>query len=271
MKRDSFWRIGEHVNEYNQTNQAPSIAWYTDPCWDFVYKHDENGIALNGSDINNLRAKASSGHRIKIMHNRTLIGCDEVLLKGDHVCCTCFNKLSKTRLDEFPSDVYHTPEIACTNGWINRLLIKVGSNEMVDGTTEEQARISWFADDRPWKKVASISSSGVVTSGSKDIFKYAVENGADVRYKVKFSNTYYRIVTPDHIEINGNNWGAMHIRSISLKFDNDLVLKYQNNPYMWCTIMSDMGQMDKFRWTLGEHQPRGHNINQHAADWFVNH
>ena len=271
MVKESLWQIGDHVNVGTNSGQAYSMSWYANDCWDHVYDNDENGMAQNGLDINDLRAKASNGHKIKIMYKRTLMNCDEVLLKGDHVCCTCYNKLSKSGLDEFPSDVYHIPEIVCTNGWINRLLIKIGSNEMGEGNTEERASISWFADVRPWKKVASISKSGVVNSGSKEIFKNAVENGADVRYKVKFSSAYYRIVTPDHIEINGNNWGAMHIRSVSIQFDNILVVKLKPvNPFLWATIMADNGRMDKFRWILGEHTARNHNSDYHPTQWFVN-
>ena len=271
MVKGSLWQIGDHEYVGPRSYQPNSMSWYANDCWDHVYDNDENGMAQNGLDINDLRAKASNGHKIKLMYNRTLTNCDEVILKDDHVCCTCFNKLSKSGLDEFTSDVYHIPEIVCTNGWINRLLIKIGSNEMGEGITEERASISWFADVRSWKKVASISNSGVVISGSKEILTNAVVNGADVRYMAEFGTAYFRIVSPDHIEIDEGNLGAMHIRSISIQPDNILVLKFKpTNPYLWATIMADTGRMDKFRWILGEHTPLTHNSGYHPTEWFVN-
>ena len=65
--------------------------------------------------------------------------------------------------------------------------------------------------------------------------------------------------------------GAMHIRSVSIQFDNVLVVKLKPvNPFLWATIMADNGRMDKFRWILGEHTARNHNSDYHPTQWFVN-
>ena len=272
MMRESRWQIGDHIFDGNYSDQRYSVNWYTNLCWDEVYKNDENGIALNGYDIESLRGKASKGHRIKLMYNRTLIECTEVLLKGDHVCCTCFNKLSKSAIDEFPSDVNHIAEIVCTNGMINRLITEIGSNIVVNGTLEEHASVSWFADvRRSWRNVVSIDPTGGVISGSKQVLIDVVEGGAAIRYKVQFGPQYFAIFEPDHIEIDGENLGAMFIRSIGMRFDNDFVFKYiQERPYLSAHIMTTIGKMDKSKWTLGEHEPRGHEVEFHKADWFVN-
>ena len=270
--RGSHWLIGDHILAASYSSQPNGMNWYTNLCWDKIYQNDENGIALNEYDIDNLRDKASKGHRIKVMYNQTLIECTEVLLKGDHVCCTCFNKLSKSAIDEFPSDVNHIAEIVCTNGMINRLKTEIGSNNVFNGTLEEHASVSWFADvSRSWRKVVSIDPTGGVIYGSKQVLIDAVEGGAAIRYKVQFGPQYFAIFEPDHIEIDGENLGAMFVRSIGMRDDNDFVLKYiQDRPYLSAHIMTTIGKMDKSKWTLGEHEPRGYVVEFHKTDWYVN-
>ena len=270
---NSYWQIGDNSKVWDIPGHAWVAEWFTDPCWNIVYTNDENGTALTGYDIADLRDEALNGHKIRVIYNRQQMECSEVLLKDDHVCCACFNKFSKSGIDTFPSDVYHSPEIICSNGNINRLEIAVGSNEVVNGTMEENAEVTWSVDVRQWKKVASIRSSGEVTQGSKQALKYAIENGAEVRYKVKFDldSPYWAIVEPDQVEVNGDELAAMVIRSISMQPDDDFVFKYtQERPCLRPSIMATTGRMDILKLTLGEHETRNHYSMQYETEWFVN-
>ena len=266
-----YWKIGVHEKKYEFPARAYTIDWFTDPCWNIVFKNHENGTALTGYDIADLRDKALNGHKVRVTYNRQQMECSEVWLIDDHVCCSCFDKISKSAIDVLSDDIYHIAEMVCTNGKLSRLTTEIESNIVVNGTIEENAAVAWSVDVRQWEKVASIDYDGNVTSGSKQVLRHAIENGAEVRYKIYFGDYTVRIVEPDQIEFDGDELAAMHIRSLSTLPDDDNVLQYfQERPFLMPTIMATNGKMNVFRWTLGEHELLGHDSVEFRTEWFTN-
>ena len=264
----SQWYIGDHTSPGTKHGSV-STEWFSDPCWKQIYTHDENGNQIAGS-LNSFRQAVFDGHRVKVVYKRVSFEASELLIKNGHISATIINQLSKSDFDSFTSDVWWVWRIICTTGTVNIARYKVGSNTYVSGTTTEKETIAWFIDRREWKKVFSATETGSTSSGSKEVLKNAVENGAEVRYRILFSNVFSVVQQADNLAISDPDVAAMHVRSVSVKADGAYEFKFQPNPFWFFTITSTKGIMEISRWTVGIHQDRNRSTKKFAMEWMVN-
>lgn len=259
----SRWNIGEHVFRGANADTISS-QWFSYPCWKMIYQHDEAGHQTHGS-LSNLIDAVADGHRVKVFYKRSSLEADEVRFRNGHLCISILNDLSRASVDSFQSSVYWVWRQICTTGTVRTVRYKVGSNMYVSGTSSESENITWFVDTREWKKVLITAENGSVSAGSKAVLIHALRNGAELRYRTSGS----LVQQADNVAIEGEDVGAMHVRSISVSLSGLHEVEFNTNPYWWFTITSTRGNRDMSRWTVGSHQTRGHNSDSVSVEWFV--
>lgn len=269
-RHTSRWTIGQHTSR-GETKDSEATEWFADSCWRLAYRHDDAGNQLEGS-LSDLLTAIDNGHRVRVLYKNNIISATQINIRAGHVSASLIDSVSKAGLSEFQSDVYWYWRIASTTGNVRTTRYKVGINTYVPGDSLNKESLSWFVDTRPWTKALEVNDNGVVTFGSKAVLTHAIRNGAEVRYKLDFPSNpadSYSVLEADNIAINGNDVGAMNVRSISLQNEGTTEVKFQDNPYWWFTITTTTGRIDMSRWTVGIHQSRGHTNDKVGTQWFV--
>ena len=269
-RRMTRWTLGDHASR-GRSSDSVSSHWFSDRCWKRIYEHDKTGAQISGS-LADLVNAVKAGHRVKIFYQRISLEADELRIRNGHVCASFLNGLSKSGTVSFESSVKWVWKMACTTGNLKTLQYKVGANTYVNSSTESQT-LSWFIDDREWKKVLSTSHSGAVLSGSKAVLQNHVRLGAEVRYRLLLDHIeagFSISQQADNIGLSGEETWAMHVRSVSVEFDGVFELKFKSDPFWWFTIVATTGRKDISRWSVGAHTDRSHNSDRGPVDWFVN-
>lgn len=265
----SRWNIGEHVKRGNSSMQQ-SMNWYADSCWQMAYKHDADGKLEDGS-LELLRLAVETGHRIKVLIDGAItVEPDQINVRGGHINAEILSLASKQDLKTFTDDVFWDWRVLATTGTETSEYFNVGEY-FNRGNTIKKKPMTWFIDTRTWNRVLVNDKDGKVLAGTKQKLIDAILLGAEVRYQLTFrSNAIMH--QADNLEISADgNVGAMHVRSVSLKFTpgSAYEVTFQNSPYWWFTIVSTTGKVDISRWTVGEHVNRRHTHLFVKVEWFV--
>ncbi|KAL4220826.1 hypothetical protein ACF0H5_019094 [Mactra antiquata] len=268
----SFWNIGEHVSRGNNVYKFP-IKWYTESCWQLAYQHDASGNQVQGS-LEFLRSAIKAGHRLKIVYgDRTSVEPDDINIRNGHVTAFIFRMIGKNpqNIKAFDNGVWDWRMITTTG---TETTLKVNYGEYIEqGRSNSNIEAKWFVDTRHWKQVLVNSNTGSIISGSKSDLIEAINAGSRVRYLLEFpGKDTVAIKEADNLAISGNNVGAMHVRSVSKgsAHGNNYEYRFAVEPYFYFTISSTTGKVDMSRWTVGNHQNRGHSNSQAKIKWFVN-
>lgn len=265
----SRWNVGEHVKRGNNS-MAQSMNWHSDSCWQMAYKHDPEGNLEDGS-LELLRLAVETGHRIKVLvDNAVTVEPDQVNVRGGHINAEILSLVSKKDIKTFADDVFWDWRVLTTTGTEGAEWFNIGEYRN-RGSMLSKKSMTWFIDTRTWNRVLVHDEYGTVLAGSKQRLISAIRSGADVRYKLTFSSNSI-IHQADNVEISADgNVGAMHVRSVSLKFTpgSPYEVTFQNSPYWWFTIVSTSGKVDISRWTVGEHVNRRHTDLNVKVEWYV--
>ncbi|WAR14769.1 hypothetical protein MAR_004874, partial [Mya arenaria] len=271
--RIARWKIGEHTPVGGATDLDRQITWYTDTCWQLAYEHNSDGVELMGS-LALLRSAVERGHRVKLLIGDLSVEPSEVLIRNSHLNAVIVNKVLRdsVNIKEFESEGVWDWSIVATTGTKKALKLRIGeATETTDSRQTTKTSVKWFIDTRPWQRVLSHDSSGAVTFGSKADLTDAIRQGARVRTLANLNAMVSVAHEEDNLEINGDDVGAMHLRSVSLQTTPGTMSEYQFqvNPYWYFTIYTTTGLYDRSRWRVGEHTSIGHNSARDAIDWFV--
>jgi len=266
----SRWNIGEHVKRGNSTMKQ-SMNWYADSCWQMAYKHDQDGNLKDGS-LELLRLAVETGHRIKVLIDGVItVEPDQINVRGGHINAEILSLVSKQDIKRFTDDVFWDWRVLTTTGTEGTEYFNVGEYFSRGSMTKAKA-MTWFIDTRTWNRVLVNDADGTILAGSKQTLIDAILAGAEVRYKLSFTSNAITHQA-DNLEISADgNVGAMHVRSVSLKFTpgSPYEVTFQNSPYWWFTIVSTTGKVDISRWTVGEHVNRRHTNLFVKVEWYVN-
>ena len=226
----------------------------------------------------NLIGYIKAGHRVKVQLRHLTLEADEITIRKGHVCVSLLNDLSKSSIDTFDPTMSWVWRQCCTTGRCETMKYQVGANVETGDNSFENVKLAWFADTpRRWTHVLSVAATNsTVTFGSKKALTDAIRKGSEVRYNLV--NLYPNLPEDllichlaDNLAIDEEDVGAMHIRSISVKYPaTETEVSFHPNPFWWFTIITTKGILDRSQWTVGVHQSRGHKSSQVAVDWFVN-
>ena len=265
----SEWEIGDHVMHSVQTNGVKT-DWYRDSCWDKVLGNDKWGNETYGSK-SNLIGKAYDGHRLKVVFNTSSVEATEILIRGDHLCAFIYNSLTKSTIDTLSTDLHWEWMILCTNGTKNTARYEYGSNYLND-TMSENVSMMWYVDRRKYQSIYATNSTNSVSKGDKNVLLQEARSGADVRLKVNNDSDLYTIFAAENIWIDNEIDGleAMFTRSISLSIDSDGGIMIPPDAFHIYTLIKTEGSVEYARWTVGEPEYRGGEINNAlTVEWFV--
>lgn len=268
-KRDmSRWSVGSHV-DIGHTSDTVSTEWYQDPCWELVYSHDKSGRSTQGS-LPTLISAIQSGRRIRIQFPTLSFYTAEAdnlsILRG-HVTAQALKHVSKASLETFQDNAYWYWLMASTTGTVRATRYNVGSH-VSRGTSKDKWAINWFADTRPWKEAFVHNAAGSGIRGSKSNVVNAVQRGASVR--LVYENGAYAFPA-QNLVINEADVAAGTLNHVSMRKASDSPYEKEISPnaYWWFTIVTTTGERDMSRWTVGEHQSRGHNQDRVGLKWFI--
>ncbi|KAH3748739.1 uncharacterized protein LOC127847069 isoform X3 [Dreissena polymorpha] len=236
-----------------------------------AYQHDAAGKQVQGS-IDLLLSAVLQGHRVKVMFDSITAEPDDVSIQGVHVSSVLISIVAKSSNDirAFNASGIWDWRILTTTGTETTLRVNVGEYVEQGRTTGKKA-VSWFIDTRPWVQVLVNSKTGSVLSGSKAALISAVQSGARVRYvlSVDPSTSDVSVHEADNLAVSGSEVSAAHIRSVSLS-SRPMEVDFLSNPFWWFTQSTTTGKLDMSRWTVGEHESRGHISITTQITWFVN-
>jgi len=268
----SRWSVGAHKSR-GHTQDAMAVEWFADTCWKMVYFHDENGNAISGS-LDSLTSAILSGHRVRLQfhssHNRT-VEPDNLTIRNSHVTAQLLKEVSKSGFTRFQDDAYWYWQTVSTTGTVRSTRYNIGEHKH-RGDSVEHEKLRWFVDTRPWVKVFSNDADGNAVSGSKKALEDAAFNsGADVRCVQGDKNRGYAYKAQNlQLSPDGENIAAQSLNHVSIKnAPSPKEIMFQDNAYWWFTILTTTGFRDMSRWTVGEHQSRGHTSDKAGQTWFV--
>ena len=271
----SRWLVGAHSQPSSgNTETTKENKWYSDPCWQPVYKHDASGHLINGS-LSSLKNYIRNGYRVKVKLQNLTLEADEIRIHNGHVCGSFLNDLSKSPMDTFTSTMSWVWRQCCTTGRCETMKYRVGENVETGDNSFVSQTLTWFVDTpRTWTRALSVAANQTVTYGSKAALTNAIRAGSEVRYNLVdiFEDDPDFLIAhlADNLAIEGDDVGATHIRAISVSRPAGQEIRFQNNPYWWFTITTTTGRLDRSRWTVGIHEDRIHDSRQIGVDWFVN-
>jgi hypothetical protein len=209
-----------------------------------------------------------SGRRIRIqlptLNHYTTEADNLSILKGQ-VTAQALKHVSKASLETFQDNAYWYWLMVSTTGTVRETRYNVGSH-VNRGTTKSSYATNWFADTRPWKLTFIHNSAGHGIHGSRSNVVDAVRRGASVRL-VQADGAY--AFPAQNLVINGVDVAAGTLNSVSMSAASDSTMVIQPNAYWWFTIVTTAGDRDMSRWTVGEHQNRGHTQDRVGLKWFV--
>ena len=267
--------IGENIPTDLQS-LSDDIDFYTDSCWRRVYQHSAAGTIIAGSSADLINS-IGSGNRVKIIIGTTALESDDLRIKGGIVCSSFLNRVTKNGIEYYDDSFSWTWTIACTTGNVRVVRYKVGSNELVESVVTTET-LTWFVDQREWTKALVTDQTGGVLFGGKGVFLSQIQAGAEVRYRITFDESvqgfaesgFSLVQQADSIRWSGNEFSAMHVRSVSTEAVEIGEVAFSDDAY-WCfSIISTTGKLEISRWTVGEHTSRGKTTNQVAVEWFIN-
>ncbi|KAL5012958.1 hypothetical protein ScPMuIL_011509 [Solemya velum] len=264
----SRWSVGEATST-GHSNQRMATNWVLDPCWALAYKHDNQGTAVEGS-LDYLRDAVVKGHRVRVLMGAYSIEADGLTVRNGHVNAQLLASISRSGFESYADNVYWFWQVIATTGSVRTYRYRIGSNTNV-GDSSGKTSIAWYIDTRYWKPVLSHTENGTVTHGSKLELVNAAQNGAMVRYALKFpGDQRVHVLQADNIAINGDDINAQSARSVSQSNVGTYEVALKSNPYWFFTLSSSTGTVAISRWTVGLHDSRGNSITNAAIDWFVN-
>ncbi|XP_061188254.1 uncharacterized protein LOC133196360 [Saccostrea echinata] len=264
----SRWNVGEHVSR-GHTNENAPMQWFVDNCWTLAYSHNQDGHRLDGS-LDFLVGAVLSGRRVRIKIGDTyMVETDNLYVRNGHVSAQLLGHLSKDGAFSFQSDVYWYWQIASTTGNVETIRYNIGSSTS-RGDSQGNQSMEWYIETRPWKKVLSTSSTGVVNDGSKSNLINAVQKGSQLRLVIQEAEKSYSIVEADNIAIEGNEVAAQSIRYIS---DEDgtggIPRQFKKPPFWKFTLTVTDGNRRAIFWKVGEHTSLPNALTKNSVDWIV--
>jgi hypothetical protein len=84
---------------------------------------------------------------------------------------------------------------------------------------------------------------------------------------VNTDGTYFS-ADAEFLWIKNNIVYAQNNNSVSVEFKEDDLI-FQDDSYYWMFIVNTKGERDMIRWSVGEHELKGHNQDKVAVKWFV--
>ncbi|XP_060552451.1 uncharacterized protein LOC132713780 isoform X2 [Ruditapes philippinarum] len=247
--------------------------WYFDPCWQFMYSHDQNGIRKGGSILELINA-VKAGHRVKVMINNRISQATNVIVKKDVITAFLSDILKKSSIEtlEDPTGAKGKWDwmLVNTNGKVETANYLVGEGQ--GSMSSSAADMKWFIDRREWNIVLDVGPTSV-NSGSKEHLANEIKDGADVRYSWIGSTWEYTFMEADNIGFDGSkpDFGAKHIRSVLLKPNgNEYKFDVTSNKLTWLfSITTNSGVVRSSKWIVGEHASRGETTANHRVMWFI--
>ena len=236
---------------------------------------------MNGS-LADLISAAEAGKRIRVLIGTINLEADDVRIDDGVLCASFLNRLTKNTFDTLDPNIKWNWNIVCSSGVVKAAQYRVGSNVLELFGNSNLENVTWFVDDRVWTNVLETGANGTVVSGSKSDLLAAVQNGADIRYKIytteeivgfALANTVI-IQQADTLRWSGEDVSAMHIRSVSVQASAVLPdeVDFRLTPAYWCfSLVSTLGNVQVSRWTAGEHTSQGSSTSEVArVEWYVN-
>ncbi len=140
----------------------------------------------------------------------------------------------------------------------------------VDGTVQATAFVgdgSMLTGISKWSLAYAHDQNGNPTFKDINTLINAVQNGHCIRVLIDRSDLQYAF-DAESLWIRNDIVYAQNTSSVSVTFEGD-VLKFQDDSYHYMFIASTKGDHDAIRWSLGEHTPRGHNLEKVRMKWFI--
>lgn len=193
---------------------------------------------------------------------------DSVQVFGHHVFAQLLQHVSKASWDKFQGNAYWWWVIVSTNGNMEMTRYNVGSDTH-RGTNDKKVSIWWYVQTSSFVPRPSYShlADGSAVQGNLTNLVNSVKSGHEIRCVT--AKKYAFPLQNVAINSQGVNFvSGQNVDSISMKTSGN-VIKFQSNAFWWFSVVTTRGLRDMSRWTVGIHQPRGHNQDKVANEWFA--
>ncbi|XP_069108555.1 uncharacterized protein [Argopecten irradians] len=249
-----------------------NMDWYEDTCWSEIYSHNENGVVLGGSE-HRLRASIMAGRRIRVVLDDYVAGePDSVIVETDgHINTQLLSRVSRINETHFKKKPHWVWQMISTTGYRHILSLYLGSYDNAKDPENSTVSVQWYADTRPWRKLLTISESGAVTSGSKEVLSRSLKLCGMLRLVVTFSNSTVIAFTADNIEFFGLEVAAQFVRYIGhVQKPDSSDRTFAPEPHWNLILVTTEGRLTSSLWDVKDNRQISTNTLRVTSSWFVN-
>ncbi|XP_069108232.1 uncharacterized protein [Argopecten irradians] len=249
-----------------------NMDWYVDTCWSEIYSHNKNGVALAGSE-QRLLASIMAGRRIRVIsNNRSAAEPDNVIVQTNgHINAQLLSRMSRFNHTHFNKNPDWIWQMISTTGYRHVLRLVPGSYDITKNVQNRKDSVRWYTDTRPWRKLLTISASGTVTSGSKEVLSRSLKLGGMLRLVVTFSNNTVVAFTADSIEFIGLEVSAQFVRYIGhVQKPDSSDRMFAPEPHWNLILVTTEGRLTSSLWDVKDNRQISISHVRVKCSWFVN-
>ncbi|XP_069108560.1 uncharacterized protein [Argopecten irradians] len=263
------WYIGGNI-KYNLKFEK-DIDWFADTCWSMVYSHNQEGVSLDGV-LHRLRASIIAGRRVRVVLNGNVAGePDSVIVETDgHINAQLLTQISVDQMAYFQSNPYWYWQMISTAGFRHIIRLYLESYNNKNNPEKSTVSAQWYADTRQWRKLLTISESGAVTSGSKEVLSRSLKLGGMLRLVVTFSNNTLIAFTADNVEHFGSEISAQFVRYIGhVQKPDSSDRMFAPEPHWNLILVTTEGRLTSSLWDVKDNRMISTNTLRVTSSWFV--
>lgn len=254
--------------------------------WRKMLRIDETGNVLEGS-VDAVRDAALEGSLLRVVLNALEVyslNIENVNVRDDHLC---------------GESVWHVTHngthVSTTVAWVHMLLCTTGEAHVVQ-TNFSRPPDSGF---KPNASTTELTTDALVNFGklydsrlpmtwyvkriscdSKPVYSHYLDGSrvtgsfADLHYMAHLGEVHcvmrdrgYAFFM-NNIVVTNDTVNGQSLNHLGQQFTTQ-ALTFKSPPYYWFSSWSTDGKRDNSRWFVGTAQPRGHNNDYVALDWYV--
>ncbi|XP_069108177.1 uncharacterized protein [Argopecten irradians] len=249
-----------------------NMDWYVDTCWSEIYSYNNKKAVFDGSE-QRLRISIMAGRRIRVVFTSGVATePDSVIVQTNgHTNAQLLSRMSRFNHTHFDKKPYWIWQMISTTGYRHFLRLVPGSYVITKNVQNRKDSVRWYTDTRSWRKLLTISASGTVTTGSKEVLSRSLELGGMLRLVVTFSNYTVIAFTADSIEFIGLEVSAQFVRYIGhIQKPDSSDRMFAPEPHWNLILVTTEGRLTSSLWDVKDNRQISTNTLSVTCSWFVN-
>ena len=223
-----LWKPPTSLPTSITVDNPSAFSWFVDPCWELAYKHDKNGVGIQGS-INDLLAAIRSGKKVSVYSNNFAFEPVITFIRNNHVTAQA-GRLARSSLEQIDPQFIIKYRSVSTTGKQENINFQAF---VASPKNDNEANVEWYVENRDWQKTVRFSlSQQAYTEGNAGDLTTAIESGQDARMSVDIDDyeVFFRLGRFTN-ELSGNAFG------VSMETSGSSEFTWKPSSYTWFNLL----------------------------------